>query len=154
MFSLLYFSQSHTHRGKVIFSFELLINQILLISSFNHKTGAEDVHLTSLVSQGESDQNVDGDLTNDESENLMTDIASSQNSLARNGSSSGSDLEGSSISEDDPTVLEMVMVKDVKAGNEVSTFSLLTLFFIFMLLLLDTFDIEISPSTFHYIHIL
>ncbi|KAL3528127.1 hypothetical protein ACH5RR_012783 [Cinchona calisaya] len=82
---------------------------------FNHKTGAEDVHFTSLVSEVESDEDADSE----ESENQMNDTTISQNSLARNGSPSRSDLEGSLTSGDDLTVLEMIMVKDVKARNEV-----------------------------------
>lgn len=89
------------------------------MSSFNHKTGAEDVHFTSPVSEAESDQDADINPKNDECENHMNDTLLSGNSHERNGSSGGSDFECSSTSGDDLTVLEMIMVKDVKAGNEV-----------------------------------
>ena len=96
------------------------------MSSFNHKTGAEDVHFTSLVSEVESDQDADINPRNDECESHMNDTLLSENSYERNGSSGGSEFDCSSTSGDDLTVLEMIMVKGVKTGNEVSTLSLVS----------------------------
>ncbi|CAH9110891.1 unnamed protein product [Cuscuta europaea] len=67
-----------------------------LADLFNHKTGDEDVHFTSISSYSESDGDVD------EVESL-----------------SEGDLDSSSIQGDDPSALEMIMVKNVKAGEEV-----------------------------------
>ncbi|XP_027178350.1 N-lysine methyltransferase setd6 [Coffea eugenioides] len=90
-----------------------------LADLFNHKTGAEDVHFTSLVSEVESDQDADINPRNDECESHMNDTLLSENSYERNGSSGGSEFDCSSTSGDDLTVLEMIMVKGVKTGNEV-----------------------------------
>lgn len=94
-----------------------------MISSFNHKTNDEDVHFTSLSSRDEYDTEVDGDHNNDEDEDILDDKSAANGFLEGKESFSQSDSDCSSISGDDPTILIMVMVKDVKAGNEVKHFS-------------------------------
>ncbi|KAK9293203.1 hypothetical protein L1049_021192 [Liquidambar formosana] len=99
-----------------------------LADLFNHKTGAEDVHFTSSPSHCESDNDVDGN-NNDEYDNSEDDVQLTQSSHLRRNRSltalvgknfhSVSNLECSSALEDDPTVLEMIIVKNVKAGSEV-----------------------------------
>ncbi|CAK7344749.1 unnamed protein product [Dovyalis caffra] len=78
-----------------------------LADLFNHKTGAEDVHFTCTSSHSESD---------DDSDNSDTDDLDADNIDNKEQSS---ELECSSVAGDDPSVLEMIMVKDVKAGVEV-----------------------------------
>ena len=89
------------------------------MSSFNHKTGAEDVHFTSLSSQDEFDHELDDGHGNDECEDMLNDKSAVEDLPEGKGSFCGSDLECSSTSVDDPTILLMIMVKDVKAGSEV-----------------------------------
>lgn len=90
-----------------------------LADLFNHKTNDEDVHFTSLSSQDESDHEVDGAHSNEEYEDMLDDKSAVDGFLEGKGSFSGSDSDCSLISGDDPTILLMVMIKDVKAGNEV-----------------------------------
>lgn len=79
---------------------------------FNHKTGAEDVHFTCLSSHYDLDD-------------LEKGSSVSVSSAHGNGDpepSTSSDLECSSSAgyeDDNPMVLQMVMIKDVKAGVEV-----------------------------------
>ncbi|XP_059656239.1 ribosomal lysine N-methyltransferase 3 [Cornus florida] len=72
-----------------------------LADLFNHKTGAEDVHFTTVSSHLEPDNDAE-----DEDKNEY-DNAGDGESLDQN------------LEEDEPTVLEMIIVKDVKAGAEV-----------------------------------
>ncbi|CAH9116826.1 unnamed protein product [Cuscuta epithymum] len=67
-----------------------------LADLFNHKTGDEDVHFTSISTYSDSDGDV----------NEVDSLGES-------------DLDSSSIQGDDPSALEMIMVKNVKAGEEV-----------------------------------
>ncbi|KAJ6738814.1 RIBOSOMAL LYSINE N-METHYLTRANSFERASE 3 [Salix koriyanagi] len=84
-----------------------------LADLFNHKTGAEDVHFTTTSSHSESDDDSD----NCDAIDLDANIGNNEPS---------SELECSSVTGDDPSVLEMIMVKDVKAGVEVfNTYGLL-----------------------------
>lgn len=85
-----------------------------LADLFNHKTGAEDVHFTSTSSHSESDDDSDNSDTVDlDADNIGNKEPSSE-------------LDCSSVTGDDPLVLEMIMVKDVKAGVEVfNTYGLL-----------------------------
>ncbi|CAK9133198.1 unnamed protein product [Ilex paraguariensis] len=89
-----------------------------LADLFNHKTGAEDVHFTSVSSQFQDDDGAD-DNNNDDYHNTDDDKPRTQNSCLREHFSNGCDMDSSSTLRDDPTVLEMVIVKDVKAGSEV-----------------------------------
>ncbi|KAJ6936700.1 N-lysine methyltransferase setd6 [Populus alba x Populus x berolinensis] len=85
-----------------------------LADIFNHKTGAEDVHFTSTSSHSESDDD------SDNSDTVDLDADSIGNKEP------SSELDCSSVTDDDPSVLEMIMVKDVKAGVEVfNTYGLL-----------------------------
>ncbi|KAI3798066.1 hypothetical protein L1987_33334 [Smallanthus sonchifolius] len=90
-----------------------------LADLFNHKTDAEDVHFTSISSQSESNT--------DSSENVENPIDDYQNGdplgQNQNGSTVNS-LEGDFSSDDDTCsstteILEMIMVRDVKAGTEI-----------------------------------
>ncbi|KVI08125.1 RuBisCO-cytochrome methylase, RMS1 [Cynara cardunculus var. scolymus] len=87
-----------------------------LADLFNHKTDAEDVHFTSVSSHSESDDDtdenmenqVDNDLDGDLLRQNESDIASPKRSFSADGACS-------------PTteILEMILVRDVKAGAEV-----------------------------------
>ncbi|KAL7255439.1 hypothetical protein ACSBR1_009565 [Camellia fascicularis] len=105
-----------------------------LADLFNHKTGAEDVHFTSISShlapeddaednhesdEYESTDDSEDNPERDEHENIGDREQLSQNSQSRKGASNGGNSECSSASGDDPTVLEMIIVKDVKSGAEV-----------------------------------
>lgn len=120
--------------------------------SFNHKTGAEDVHFTLVSSHSELDNDADhGKYENNNNGPTkrnshsggecfsVSDLESSHSELeddahndkhensnheptkahSRSESISGSYSEFSSVSGDDLTDLEMIMVKEVKAGAEV-----------------------------------
>ncbi|XAR61438.1 [Ribulose-bisphosphate carboxylase]-lysine N-methyltransferase [Bertholletia excelsa] len=99
-----------------------------LADLFNHKTAAEDVHFTStpyLVP--ESDDEVNCRIDEDENASNSEDIYKCdryegeqliQDSPSEKGSSDGNNYS-SSAAEDDPVVLEMIMVKDVRSGDEV-----------------------------------
>ncbi|QCD96295.1 hypothetical protein DEO72_LG6g997 [Vigna unguiculata] len=91
---------------------------------FNHKTGAEDLHFTAMSSNYESGSDVDGS-NNDEGiikeeealvQNSSTDMIASID--ANVGNNIDSDLESSSFSKDDTSMLEMIMIKDVSSGTE------------------------------------
>ncbi|KEH42848.1 N-lysine methyltransferase SETD6 isoform X2 [Medicago truncatula] len=83
-----------------------------LADLFNHKTGAEDVHFTALSSNNESEDDTDDEIVDEE--------ALAQNSsMDKTEKGVDSDMEYSSITEDDTSMLEMVMIKDVSSGAEV-----------------------------------
>lgn len=91
---------------------------------FNHKTGAEDVHFTSGSSHSESDN--DDDNKNSDDNDSGDDELTSQNSHSESLTSFDekiSNRDNNSVRSStlvvDSTVLEMIMVKDVKAGLEV-----------------------------------
>ncbi|XP_031402076.1 ribosomal lysine N-methyltransferase 3 isoform X1 [Punica granatum] len=86
-----------------------------LADLFNHKTAAEDVHFTSLSSHSESDNDdVDDDqLTNVFDEKALVTSPSGNNSESNN------EVDHPPPLPDDFTVLGMIMVKDVRGGNEV-----------------------------------
>ncbi|KAJ7975551.1 N-lysine methyltransferase [Quillaja saponaria] len=89
---------------------------------FNHKTGAEDVHFTTISSHDESDS--DSDSNNNDVE---ANEEPSATTLILGKDFNGSELDSSSVSGDDMTVLEMIMVKDVCVGAEVfNTYGLLS----------------------------
>lgn len=93
----------------------------VLCSRFNHKTGAEDVHFTASSSNSESEDDVDG---SDESivDEEALDKKSSIDKTKSNTASDVSDSECSLVTEDDTSMLEMIMIKDVNSGAEVSKF--------------------------------
>ncbi|KAK7278342.1 hypothetical protein RJT34_23370 [Clitoria ternatea] len=102
-----------------------------LADLFNHKTGAEDVHFTAMSSNYESDTDVDGS-NNDEGivdEEVLTQNSSLDSTALDNahvGNGIVSDSECSSDTENDTSMLEMIMIKDVSAGAEVfNTYGLL-----------------------------
>ncbi|XP_030462802.1 ribosomal lysine N-methyltransferase 3 [Syzygium oleosum] len=89
-----------------------------LADLFNHKTGAEDVHFTNVSSHGESDDDSDygddypdADITEDGNGQLIQDLDTN--------SHGNMDMECPPVSKEDPAVLEMILLKDVKAGDEV-----------------------------------
>ncbi|KAF8411995.1 hypothetical protein HHK36_004554 [Tetracentron sinense] len=98
-----------------------------LADLFNHKTGAEAVHFTSVSSHSGSDNDIDD--SNDKYDNrdddkpLTKDLHSrksgSSTALVRENSLNGNDAESSSNLGDEPLSLQMIIVKDVKAGAEV-----------------------------------
>ena len=79
--------------------------------SFNHKTGAENVHFTTELSNGDSDNDTDN---NDEGKNTSDDKPLYENSCDDGNS------EDPSYLRDDSKILETIIVKSVKAGDEVS----------------------------------
>ncbi|KAK4433162.1 Ribosomal lysine N-methyltransferase 3 [Sesamum alatum] len=90
-----------------------------LADLFNHKTAAEDVHFTSLSSSSESDADTGSGKTDADDENDGDDQHIAPHFHSETEFSGGSDLELSSNSENESTYLEMIMVRDVKAGAEV-----------------------------------
>ncbi|KAF9608534.1 hypothetical protein IFM89_009900 [Coptis chinensis] len=98
-----------------------------LADLFNHKTGAENVHFTS-VSSPLSNTDNDSDAEDNEyinnhhyesTEHLSTCKNGSPAALGGKNISESNDIELSSNSEEDSDHLEMIIVKDVKAGDEV-----------------------------------
>lgn len=84
------------------------------VPRFNHKTNAEDVHFTSV---SDSDDDTDEDMEDQIDDELDGDSLS-QNEL--NVSSPKSDFSADDTSSSTTGILEMIMVRDVKAGAEVS----------------------------------
>lgn len=96
-----------------------------LADLFNHKTGAEDVHFTNVSSDHESDDDADEEngttdvhayTGNDEQINEDGDSDKNESASAV---ADESNSESSLVSRDDSMALEMIMIKDVKAGAEV-----------------------------------
>ncbi|KAL0427925.1 UNVERIFIED_CONTAM: Ribosomal lysine N-methyltransferase 3 [Sesamum latifolium] len=87
-----------------------------LADLFNHKTAAEDVHLTSVSSSSESDAESGNGKRDADDENDGDDEPISPHLETE--FSGGSDLELSSNSGNESTYLEMIIVRDVKAGTE------------------------------------
>jgi len=86
------------------------------------------MHFTAMSSNYESGSDVDGS-NNDKGivkeiealvQNSSTDMIASID--ANVGNNIDSDLESSSVSEDDTSMLEMIMIKDVSSGTEVRIF--------------------------------
>lgn len=96
-----------------------------LADLFNHKTGAEDVHFTTASSPDDSDDSANS-VTDDEidssDESQIETSTCKENALLGvsvvQSSSDGPDSEFDNIP-DNPLVLEMILVKDVKASSEV-----------------------------------
>lgn len=82
---------------------------------FNHKTGAEDVHFTALSSNDESDDDADAEIVDEEALAQNSSMDKTEKGVV-------SDTEYSSVTEDDTSMLEMVMIKDVSSGAEVRKF--------------------------------
>ncbi|KAF4371545.1 hypothetical protein G4B88_008260 [Cannabis sativa] len=87
-----------------------------LADLFNHKTGAEDVHFTSVSSHSESDSEADIDQMNGDT---YDDNDSDDSEIEISPLGTKSSGESSSELGDEPSAMEMIMVKDVKAGSEV-----------------------------------
>ncbi|KAH9611147.1 hypothetical protein KSS87_004810 [Heliosperma pusillum] len=92
-----------------------------LADLFNHKTGAEDVHFTSVESDDSDDGLSDDDNSNGDELKTQTFLTKEDESMANVVDHSSSDVPESPSQDltDNPLVLEMVLVKDVKAGVEV-----------------------------------
>ncbi|KAL0322131.1 UNVERIFIED_CONTAM: Ribosomal lysine N-methyltransferase 3 [Sesamum calycinum] len=88
-----------------------------LADLFNHKTAAEDVHFTSVSSSSESDTESGNGKRDADDENYGDDEPISPQLETE--FSGGSDLELSPNSGNESTYLEMIIVRDVKAGTEV-----------------------------------
>lgn len=121
-----FFGVEHYFAAKTLIasrSFEIDDNygsgMVPLADLFNHKTAAEDVHFTLLSQDGFDDGADDDEEDTTEAGDKSSDMSPFHNHIEEVGSSSGSDSENSSATRDDPTVLEMIMVKNVRAGNEV-----------------------------------
>ncbi|KAJ4965694.1 hypothetical protein NE237_017543 [Protea cynaroides] len=95
-----------------------------LADLFNHKTGEENVHLTSLSSHSSIDNDNDvEDNVDDGCNNKLSaedhHFRESSSALSGNCSLNGNHVEYSPNSKDDPVALVMIIVKAVKAGTEV-----------------------------------
>ncbi|KAK9162090.1 hypothetical protein Syun_002992 [Stephania yunnanensis] len=99
-----------------------------LADLFNHKTGAENVHFTNVSSDSGSDNDQNAEDQNghydDYSDNLSTDdlpseINGSPTFFSGETCGNGNNMEDASSSEVDSPVLEMIIVKGVKSGDEV-----------------------------------
>ncbi|OVA20950.1 SET domain [Macleaya cordata] len=100
-----------------------------LADLFNHKTGAENVHFTSSSPHSGSDNENDIEDIEDEFhdnsydkpsiEDVHSGMNGSPTALVRNDYLNGNTVDYSSDSGDEPTALEMIVVKGVKAGDEV-----------------------------------
>jgi len=100
----------------------------LILYRFNHKTGAEDVHFTSALALDESDESAESitDHENDCNDLVQTQTFQPQENVSftkpdGKGSSDGPNSECSDDMTGNPMELEMILVKDVKAGIEVHT---------------------------------
>lgn len=90
-----------------------------LADLFNHKTAAEDVHFTAISSSSDSDNDTITEKEDSEHENDGDNEPATPDSPSEGGDFSGTDLELSSASEEESPFMEMIMIKDVKAGAEV-----------------------------------
>ncbi|XP_004144347.1 N-lysine methyltransferase setd6 [Cucumis sativus] len=95
-----------------------------LADLFNHKTNAEDVHFTLVSSDVESDDSTsqlnDVHPYDDESKCWNSPLDKVGSDSLENEANNADDTDSNSSDlRDDPTTLEMIMVKNVKAGNEV-----------------------------------
>ncbi|KAM7259488.1 hypothetical protein ACFE04_015229 [Oxalis oulophora] len=98
-----------------------------LADLFNHKTADEDVHFTSTPYHNESDSDADNsdedsetsqDNSNEDSSPTNAADENSRDSVDKN-SSKDHELDHATYSGNDPNMLEMILVKDVKLGAEV-----------------------------------
>ncbi|MED6212634.1 hypothetical protein PIB30_085368 [Stylosanthes scabra] len=97
-----------------------------LADLFNHKTGAEDVHFTASSNYVSDDDADDNNINNDESiadeetlaEKLSTDTTDVDAPQVENGNASDTECL-SDMGDGDPSLLEMIVVKDVSSGEEV-----------------------------------
>ncbi|KAK6923634.1 SET domain [Dillenia turbinata] len=92
---------------------------------FNHRTGDEDVHFTCISSH--DDNGINDEQNNDKSVGATDEDLEESSFSGKRGASdgdeksshSGSDLQSSLDMDDDSMVLEMIIIKHVKAGAEV-----------------------------------
>lgn len=89
-------------------------------SWFNHKTNAEDVHFTS-VSDDDTSENIEEQVVDDDDDDRDGDPQNESNVASPKSDFNGDDDGVSPTTE----ILEMIMVRDVKAGAEVSIFLIL-----------------------------
>lgn len=100
-------------------------------SRFNHKTAAEDVHITTESDndsgsekegtdhESDGDDGTSSEKEGNDHESDGDDEPVTHDSHSEGGDGSGSDLELSSGSGNESPFLEIIMIKDVKAGAEV-----------------------------------
>ncbi|KAL6228141.1 hypothetical protein ACLB2K_002095 [Fragaria x ananassa] len=100
------------------------VGMVPLADIFNHKTGAEDVHLNTSASSEDSESEEAESGSEDGNESTTSTTSSVGHTT---GASTTDDVaSGASDDDGDDDDLEMVMVKDVKAGAEVfNTYGLL-----------------------------
>ncbi|XP_076916416.1 ribosomal lysine N-methyltransferase 3-like [Bidens hawaiensis] len=91
-----------------------------LADLFNHKTNAEDVHFTSVSDHSESDTDSSENIENQIDGNLPNGDCVFQNGKESKVNSPEGDFSAADDACDSNTeILEMIMVRDVKAGTEV-----------------------------------
>ncbi|XP_047976884.1 ribosomal lysine N-methyltransferase 4-like [Salvia hispanica] len=102
-----------------------------LADLFNHKTAAEDVHITTESDndtgsekegtdhESDGDDSTSSEKEGNDHESDVDDEPVTHDSHSEGGDGSGSDLELSSGSGNESPFLEIIMIKDVKAGAEV-----------------------------------
>ncbi|TYI86153.1 hypothetical protein E1A91_D04G046700v1 [Gossypium mustelinum] len=90
-----------------------------LADLFNHKTGAEDVHFTSVSPNQEYEDDVDSE-NGDNNELSKISGHDKRDSTCENSYiHSDSESDYSSVTGEDPMMLQMIMVREVKSGDEV-----------------------------------
>ncbi|TYH20303.1 hypothetical protein ES288_A05G420200v1 [Gossypium darwinii] len=90
-----------------------------LADLFNHKTGAEDVHFTSVSPNQEYEDDVDSE-NGDNNELSKISSHDKRDSTCENSYiHSDSESDYSSVTGEDPMMLQMIMVREVKSGDEV-----------------------------------
>lgn len=90
------------------------------------------MHFTALSSNHESDSDVDGideGIVDEEALAQNSSIDKTESNTAHIGNGFVSDLECSSVAEDDTSMLEMILIKDVSSGVEVMKFLSVMWFF-------------------------
>ncbi|MBA0726147.1 hypothetical protein Golax_001995 [Gossypium laxum] len=89
-----------------------------LADLFNHKTGAEDVHFTSVSPNQEYEDDVDSE-NGDNNELSKISGHDKRDSTCENSYiHSDSESDYSSVTGEDPMMLQMIMVREVKSGDE------------------------------------
>ncbi|XP_039028883.1 ribosomal lysine N-methyltransferase 3 isoform X2 [Hibiscus syriacus] len=89
-----------------------------LADLFNHKTGAEDVHFTSVSPNQEYEDDVDSENSDKNELSKISDYDETASTSSEN-SYIHSDSDLLSMPGEDPMMLQMIMVREVKSGDEV-----------------------------------
>ncbi|KAE8730676.1 ribosomal N-lysine methyltransferase 3-like isoform X2 [Hibiscus syriacus] len=88
-----------------------------LADLFNHKTGAEDVHFTSVSPNQEYEDDVDSENSDKNELSKISDYDETASTSSEN-SYIHSDSDLLSMPGEDPMMLQMIMVREVKSGDE------------------------------------